>query len=61
MIPGFMARNLADWITGLLLLAMLYVLSKPDSQGAEFITAFTGAMVQLIKTATDVGGGGEGD
>ena len=60
MIPGFVTKNLADWITGLILLAMLYVLAKPDSAGAEFISAFSGAMVSLIKTATNVGGG-EGD
>lgn len=60
MIPGAIKKNLADWITGLLLLAMIYVLAKPDSAGAEFIGAFSGAMVSLIKTATSIGGS-EGD
>ena len=54
-------RNLADWITGILLLAMVYVLAKPDSAGAEFITAFSGAMTALVKTATNVEGGDSGD
>lgn len=58
---GIARRNAADWITGLLLLAMVYVLAKPDSAGAEFITAFSGAMAALVKTATNIGGGESGD
>jgi hypothetical protein len=58
---GIARRNMADWITGLLLLAMVYTLAKPESAGAEFITAFTGAMTALVKTATNIGGGDSGD
>lgn len=56
MVPGFIRHNLADWLTGLLLLAMVYLLAKPDSPATDFISAFSAAMVALVKAATDTGG-----
>lgn len=60
MIPQTFRRNAADWITGVILLAMVYLLVKPDSVAAEFIASFTGAMAALVKAATDMGGGEPG-
>jgi hypothetical protein len=58
--PDFIRHNVADWITGILLLAMVYLLAKPDSPAADFISAFSGAMVALVKTATDMPAGDGG-
>lgn len=61
-LPGFVRNNLADWITTLLLVALLYMLVRPDSVAADFVSAFTGAMTALVQYATTGGqGSDEGD
>lgn len=65
MIPGFVHRNLADWIFAMLMLALIYMMARPNGIGPDFIKQFTGSMVALIGTVTDIGGdaggGGGGD
>lgn len=61
MMPGFLRHNLADWIVGLLLLAMIYLLVKPDSVAADFITAFSGALTALVGATIGATGDASGD
>jgi hypothetical protein len=42
----------ADAFTALLIVAGLFVLTRPGSQGAQFVRAVTGGLAQLIGTAT---------
>lgn len=59
--PDLIQRNLADWIVALLLLAFVYMLSRPDGVGAQFLTEFSGAMVALVTAAiAPIGGAAEG-
>lgn len=58
MIKEFFARNLADWLVGLFLLAMIYVLVKPDSAGAEFIANFSAAVTALVTATIATGDAG---
>ena len=55
-----------DLVAGLFLVAVLYVLVRPQSKGVDLIQAFTKAMTAIVAQATDLaaspssnsGGGG---
>jgi hypothetical protein len=48
--------NWADWAAGFCLLALVYLVVKPNSVAADFIAQFTSALTTLVVTATDLGG-----
>lgn len=45
----------ASFLTGIIILAVLFVLVRPNSQGPSLITAVTGGLANLVSAAT--GGG----
>jgi hypothetical protein len=48
------AGMVADFATGVFLLAILYVLVRPGSKGAEMINGFGAAMKGIVTAATDL-------
>jgi hypothetical protein len=45
---------IADVITGLFVVAVIYVLVRPQSKAADMIRLFSDAVATLVKTATDL-------
>ena len=45
---------IADLLAGLFVVAIIYVLARPRSQGIEFVKAFGSALTAIVKNATDV-------
>jgi hypothetical protein len=45
---------LADIVTGLFIVAVVYVLVRPQSKAADMIRLFSDAVATLVKTATDL-------
>lgn len=46
---------IGEWITVIFFVAMLYILVRPRSNGAEFVKAFGTAMTAIVKNAADLG------
>lgn len=46
--------TVADVVAFTLLIATVYVLVRPKSQGVEFVKAFSTAMTAIVKNATDL-------
>lgn len=44
----------ADWVTGMFLVAIVYVLVRPRSKAAEFVQMFSNAVIAMVRTATDL-------
>lgn len=57
--PGFVRHNLADWIVGFFLLAMIYLLVRPDSVATDFIANFTAALTALVTATIATPDGGD--
>lgn len=57
--PGFLRHNLADWIVGFFLLAMIYLLVRPDSVATDFITSFSAALASLVTATIATPDGGD--
>lgn len=51
-----MSRDVASFITGVIIIAILFVLVRPNSKGPDLIKAVGGAFTGLLGAAT--GGGG---
>lgn len=45
---------IADVITGLFVVAIIYVLVRPRSAGVDFVKSFGAALTAIIKNATDI-------
>lgn len=50
-------RNLLDVLVAILVVAIVYVLVRPNSKGAELVKALTQALQAIVGTATDSQGG----
>lgn len=50
-----MNPNAGDILAGIFLLALLYVLVRPQSKAAELVEAFTSLFTAIVKRATDLG------
>jgi len=50
-----MTRELGSFLTGIIILAVLFVLVRPNSQGPALVKNVSGALTGLIQAAT--GGG----
>lgn len=50
-----------DVIAGLFLVAVIYVLVRPGSQGTAFVAAFGDFMSAIIGQATDIAGSASND
>lgn len=48
------AGIIADWIAGIFLVALIYILVRPQSKAAEFVDLFSKAMVALVRTVVDM-------
>jgi len=48
------SRNLADLITALIAVAILYVLVRPGSAGADLVKNMSGMFVAIVKNAADL-------
>lgn len=46
--------SISDLIAGLLLVAILYILVRPQSKGGALVTAFGSAMTALVTSAADL-------
>lgn len=44
----------ADWIVGVFLIAVIYVLVRPRSKAAELVQMFSDAVIAMVRTATDL-------
>jgi hypothetical protein len=51
-----MSRDIGSFVTGLIIVAGLFVLVRPNSQGPKFVDAIGSATSGLLNAAT--GGGG---
>ncbi len=51
-----MSRDVASFITGVIVIAILFVLVRPNSQGPKLIQSVGTAFTNLLSAAT--GGGG---
>ena len=45
---------MADLLAGVMLVAILYVLVRPQSKGADLINAFGSAMTAIVTKAADL-------
>ena len=52
---------LSDLLAGAFIIALIYVLVRPGSQGTAFVTAFGDLMSGLIGQATDLAGSASND
>ena len=51
-----MSRDVGSFLTGIIILAVLFVLVRPGSQGPSLVNNVSGALTGLVNAAT--GGGG---
>ena len=51
-----MSRDVGSFLTGIIIIAILFVLVRPNSQGPKLVTGVSGALTGLLNAAT--GGGG---
>lgn len=51
-----MGRTAQSFLTGIIIIAVLFVLVRPGSQGPSLVTGVSGALSGLVNAAT--GGGG---
>lgn len=49
-----MGGHAADFIAGVFLVALLFVLVRPGSKGADLVTGFGNAMQAIVAAATDL-------
>lgn len=49
-----MISNIADWLGILLVVAIIYVLVRPQSKAAELVEAIGGMLVKVVSAATDL-------
>lgn len=49
-----MGSTVADVLTGIFLVAVVYVLVRPQSKAADAVKLFGDAVATLVKTATDL-------
>lgn len=54
-----MIRRFADWLGLLLVVAVIYVLVRPQSQAAQLVEAVGGMLVKVVGAATDLALGSE--
>jgi hypothetical protein len=47
-------RAVGDWAAALFLVALVYVLVRPQSAAADMVTQFSKAMAALVRTVTDL-------
>lgn len=50
-----MSRVVADLLSGLFVVAIIYVLVRPQSKGVQFVQAFGQALTAIVKNAADLG------
>jgi len=50
-----MSRDVGSFLTGIIIIAVLFVLVRPGSQGPTLVKNVSGALTGLVSTAT--GGG----
>jgi hypothetical protein len=51
-----MSRDVGSFLTGIIIIAALFVLVRPNSQGPALVKGVSGALTGLVTAAT--GGGG---
>lgn len=51
-------KSKVDYLVAVIVLAIVYVLVRPRSKGAELVTAVTGAMTAMVKSAVDLAASG---
>lgn len=49
-----MRKNLGDWFAGLMIVAAIYLMARPGSKGADFITAITKLTAEVTSMAVDM-------
>lgn len=49
-----MRATLADFLAGIFVLAVVYVLVRPSSKGADLVTGFGSAVTAIVSAATDL-------
>jgi len=54
------SRDVGSFLTGIIIIAILFVLVRPGSQGPSLVTNVSGALTGLINAATGGGGWGAG-
>lgn len=50
-------RNLLDLLVAVIVVAIVYVLVRPNSKGAELVKGLSQALTAIVGTATDAQGG----
>ena len=55
-----MSRTAESFLTGIIIIAVLFVLVRPGSQGPALISGVSGALSGLVSAATGGGGWGAG-
>ena len=55
-----MGRTAQSFLTGIIIIAILFVLVRPGSQGPALVTGVSGALSGLVNAATGGGGWGAG-
>ena len=51
-----MSREIGSFLTGIIIIAVLFVLVRPRSQGPQLVTGVSSGLAGLVSSAT--GGGG---
>jgi hypothetical protein len=51
-----MGRDLSSFLTGIIIIAVLFVLVRPGSQGPKLVSGVSSGLAGLVNSAT--GGGG---
>lgn len=46
--------SIGDWIAGLFLLVIIYVLVRPNSAAADAVDLFSKAMASIVRAVTDM-------
>jgi hypothetical protein len=53
-------RTAQSFLTGIIIIAILFVLVRPGSQGPGLVSGVSGGLAQLVNAATGGGGWGAG-
>lgn len=48
--------TITDVVVAIITVAVIYVLVRPRSKGAEMVTNFSNALVSIVTSATDLAG-----
>ncbi len=55
-----MSRDAGSFLTGIIIIAVLFVLVRPGSKGPDLVTGVSSGLAGLVNAATGGGGWGAG-